>query len=114
MFHVSDKTGHASFPPFYTLANQILLIEPVNWWFNVICCLSARDRRLNGRELAGKIDGCEKIKGVFLPCAPFFAFSPSKAYHAGWLSGHRAIVENKSPLSKLNNTLTGTGAITRK
>ena len=114
MFHVSDKTGHARFPPFYTLANQILLIEPVNWWFNVICCLSARDRRLNGRELAGKIDGCEKIKGVFLPCAPFFVFSPSKAYHAGWLSGHRAIVENKSPLSKLNNTLTGTGAITRK
>ena len=77
------KPDTQDFRHFYTLANQILVIEPVNWWFNVICCLSARDRRLNGRELAGKIDGCEEIKGVFLPCAPFFPFSPLKAYRAG-------------------------------
>ena len=53
------KPDTQDFRHFYTLANQISLIEPVNWWFNVICCLSARDRRLNGRELAGKIDVCE-------------------------------------------------------
>ena len=53
------KPDTQDFRHFYTLANQILVIEPVNWWFNVICCLSARDKRLNGRELAGKIDGFE-------------------------------------------------------
>ena len=53
------KPDTQDFHHFYTLANQILLIEPVTWWFKVICCLSARDRRLNGRELAGKIDGFE-------------------------------------------------------
>ena len=53
------KLDTQDFHHFYTLANQILLIEPVTWWFKVICCLSAPDRRLNGRELAGKIDGFE-------------------------------------------------------
>ena len=53
------KPDTQDFHHFYTLADQILVIEPVNWCFNMICCLSASDRRLNGRELAGEIDGCE-------------------------------------------------------
>ena len=53
------KPDTQDFYHFYTLANHILFTEPVNWWFNVICCLSASYRSLNGRELARKIDGCE-------------------------------------------------------
>ena len=58
-FMLAIKPDTQDFHHFYTLANQILVVEPVNWWFNVICCLSARDKRLNGGELAGKIDGFE-------------------------------------------------------